>query len=525
MPLFDFHVHPTLKSMFSEEETKTSPWVNIDVTKIHWLLRWCTEFPYILGSQANLVQLSADGPDIICVAIFVPERGMTNNKLILKQAEGSLQTYLNPSRLKKINDETFKPYPDLVQEDIQVLLNAERFGITDRKVKVLSKQTPYDPEDKSSIYIIFSVEGCHSLSSTLDKHKITKDEIIRNLDEIADKYPLVSVNVTHLEQYPFCNHAYGIQFIANEDFRPTGNRIAEEGLAIIRHCYERKIMIDVKHLSLASRRMLVEDIRNRPDFLPINQPLICTHAGFTGLSYKDIPDYMMDFKKERGKEYSYILWAKRKIYHTLNGLMTAFNPSSINLYDEDIMAIVRSGGMIGLNLDKRILGYTEGDSRPAAMNEFAFEEEYISNAEKDVYLSKRKIGTKVDDFNCITMQDVLEGGDVNPALADYHLCHFMSHVLHFIRVVQAAGDYDIQQALTQICIGSDFDGLINPVWCCMTVTEINTLKNNFRKRFMSYAQANKDMVKLPAGFDIEQFTEQLFFENGKDFIMRRLEMQ
>ncbi|MBN8787771.1 MAG: membrane dipeptidase, partial [Terrimonas sp.] len=279
------------------------------------------------------------------------------------------------------------------------------------------------------------------------------------------------------------------------------------------------------HLSLASRRMLVEDIRNRPDFLPINQPLICTHAGFTGLSYKDIPDYMMDFKKERGKEYSYILWAKRKIYHTLNGLMTAFNPSSINLYDEDIMAIVRSGGMIGLNLDKRILGYTEGDSRPAAMNEFAFEEEYISNAEKDVYLSKRKIGTKVDDFNCITMQDVLEGGDVNPALADYHLCHFMSHVLHFIRVVQAAGDYDIQQALTQICIGSDFDGLINPVWCCMTVTEINTLKNNFRKRFMSYAQANKDMVKLPAGFDIEQFTEQLFFENGKDFIMRRLEMQ
>ncbi|PVD52334.1 hypothetical protein DC498_09440 [Terrimonas sp.] len=509
--------------MFSEEETKTSPWVNIDVTKIHWLLRWCTEFPYILGSQANLVQLSADGPDIICVAIFVPERGMTNNKLILKQAEGSLQTYLNPSRLKKINDETFKPYPDLVQEDIQVLLNAERFGITDKKVKVLSTQTPYDPEDKSSIYIIFSVEGCHSLSSTLDKHKITKDEIIHNLDEIADKYPLVSVNVTHLEQYPFCNHAYGIQFIANEDFRPTGNRIAEEGLAIIRHCYERKIMIDVKHLSLASRRMLVEDIRNRPDFLPINQPLICTHAGFTGLSYKDIPDYMMDFKKERGKEYSYILWAKRKIYNTLNGLMTAFNPSSINLYDEDIMAIVRSGGMIGLNLDKRILGYTEGDSRPAAMNEFAFEEEYISNAEKDVYLSKRKIGTKVDDFNCITMQDVLEGGDVNPALADYHLCHFMSHVLHFIRVVQAAGDYDIQQALSQLCIGSDFDGLINPVRCCMTVTDINTLKKSFRNKFIPYARANKELVSLPRDFDIERFTEQLFFENGKDFILGRLQ--
>lgn len=525
MPLFDFHVHPTLKCMFSEEDAKTSPWININVTKIHWLLRWCTEFPYILGSQANLVQLNSEGPDIICVAIFVPERGMTNNKLILKQAEGSLQTYLNPSRLKKINDETLKPYPDLVQEDFDVLLNTNRFGIAGKKVKILTKNTPYDPGDKSSIYVIFSVEGCHSLSSTLDKSKISREEIIQNMDKIADKYPLVSVNVTHLEQYPFCNHAYGIQFIANEDFRPTGNRISDDGLAIIRHCYERNIMVDVKHLSLASRRMLVEDIRKRPDFLSINQPLICTHAGFTGLSYKDIPDYMIDFNKVRKKNYSYILWAKPKTYNTLNGLMTAFNPSTINLYNEDIMAILHSGGMIGLNLDKRILGYTEGDSRPAAMNDFAFEEEYISNAERDVYLTKRQIGGKVNDFNCITMQEVLEGGEVNPALADYHLSHFMSHVLHFIKVVQDAGDYDMQKALTQICIGSDFDGLINPVRCCMTVMDINKLKNAFRKSFKNYAQENKHIVSLPLNFDIDRFTEQLFFENGKNFIVKRLQLR
>lgn len=525
MPLFDFHVHPTLKSMFSEEATKTSPWIDIDVKKIHWLLRWCTEFPYILGSQANLLQLSADGPDIICVAIFVPERGMTNNKLILKQAEGSLQTYLNPSRLKKINDETLKPYPDLVHEDLDVLLNANRFGITGKKVKILSKDTPYDPQDTSSLYVIFSVEGCHSLSSTLDKNKISKDEIIRNMDEIADKYPLVSVNVTHLEQYPFCNHAYGVQFISNNEFKPTENRISDPGLAIIQHCYERGIMIDVKHLSLASRRMLVEDVRNRPEFLPINQPLICTHAGFTGLTYKDIPDYMMDFNKVRREKYSYILWAKPKKYNTLNGLMTAFNPSSINLYDEDIMAILRSDGMIGLNLDKRILGYTEGDSRPAAMDDFAFEEEYISNEEKDVYLTKRRIGTRVNDFTCITMQEVLEGGEVNPRLAEYHLCHFMSHVLHFIKVVVDAGDYDINKALTQICIGSDFDGLINPVRCCMTVMDINALKDAFRKNFMAYARVNKELVKLPADFTIDSFTEQLFFENGKNFILKRLQLQ
>lgn len=523
MPLFDFHVHPTLKCMFSEAEAKTSPWVDIDVTKIHWLLRWCTEFSYILGSQSNLRQLSEDGPHIICAAIFVPERGMTNNSLILKQSEGTLQTYLNPSRLKKINDETLKPYPDLVKEDLNVLMNAEQFGITDKKIKILSKDTPYDPADKSAIYVVFSVEGCHSLSSTLDKSRISKDEILRNMDEIADRYPLVSVNVTHLEQYPFCNHAFGVQFISNEDFRPTGNRIADDGLAIIRHCYERKIMVDLKHLSLASRRMLIEDIRNRPDFLPINQPLICTHAGFTGMSYRDIPDYMMEFRKEKRKNYCYILWAKPKKYQMLD-FQTAFNPSSINMYDEDIMAIVRSGGMIGLNLDKRILGYTEADGRPAAMNDFAFEEEYISDAEKVVYRTKKGIGAKVTEFSCITMQEVLQGGVVIPQLSFYHLCHFMQHILHFIRVVQEAGDYDINKALTQICIGSDFDGLINPVWCCMKATEFNSLKNDFKDTFMSYASANKEQVTLPEGFDIEKFTEQLFFENGKNFITSRLQL-
>src|SRR5690606_36660295 len=145
--------------------------------------------------------------------------GMTNKSLILKQSEGTLQTYLNPSRLKKINDETLKPYPDLVKEDLNVLMNAEQFGITDKKIKILSKDTPYDPADKSAIYVVFSVEGWHALSSTLDTSRISKDEILRNMDELADRYPLVSLHVTHLEQYPFCNHAFGVQFISNEDFR------------------------------------------------------------------------------------------------------------------------------------------------------------------------------------------------------------------------------------------------------------------------------------------------------------------
>lgn len=520
MPYFDFHVHPTLKCMFSEADAKTSPWIDIDVKKIPWILRWCSEFEYILGSQADLRLLNENKADLICVAIFVPERGMTTNSLILKQARGTLHPYLNPERLDKINNETLKPYPDLVNEDLDVLFNNARFGVTDKQVVALTKDVEFNPDDTSKTYVVFSVEGLHSLSPTMDKTKIDRETILKNLDELRAKLPIISINITHLEQYPFINQAYGIQFVADEDFKPTGNRFSNDGLAILRHCYENNILVDLKHQSLATRRMLIEKIRTWPEFQHILQPLVCTHAGFTGLSYSDIPDYLT-FQSLNHKNYSYLLWGKPRIYRMLDFVM-AFNPSSINLYDEDILAIIKSGGIIGLNMDKRILGYTEADGRTVAMNELAFEEEYISNAEADVYLTKHEVGSKMTDSFCITTQEVLQGGVVNPELAFYHLCHFMQHVLHFIKIAQQTDDVD--KALTQICIGSDFDGIINPVWCCSSVAMLNNFKKEFIKTFMSFAHANRDLVNLPDSFDINKFADQLFFENGKNFVLNRLKI-
>ncbi len=192
------------------------------------------------------------------------------------------------------------------------------------------------------------------------------------------------------------------------------------------------------------------------------------------------------------------------------------------MFDEDILAVINSGGIIGLNMDKRILGYTEADGRTASLDELAFEEEYISNAERDVYLTKHEIGSKLTDSFCITTQEVLQGGVVNPALAYYHLCHFMQHVLHFIKIAQQTSDVD--KALTQICIGSDFDGIINPVWCCDSVMSFDDFKKQFTDNFLDFAKDNKDTVTLPASFDINKFADQLFFENGKNFVLNRLKI-
>ena len=262
----------------------------------------------------------------------------------------------------------------------------------------------------------------------------------------------------------------------------------------------------------------MEKLRTTPDFQDIVQPLICTHAGFTGLSFDDIPDYL-DYKDVDGTGYGYVFWNKPKIYEST--AWTSFNPSSINLYNEEILAILESGGMIGISLDKRILGFTEGDDRAEAMLDLAYEEEYISKQEKQYFLSKNTTGANMDDFHCITNQEILDGGTVNPNASFYHLCHFMSHILHFIKVA-TVGEYDVSKALTQICIGSDFDGLINPIWCCPTVESVADFKGAFIKQFPFFARHNKDQVKLPDNFDVIDFSNKLFFENGQDFVMKRL---
>ncbi|MBV4360499.1 amidohydrolase family protein [Pinibacter aurantiacus] len=523
MPYFDFHLHATLKTLFSQDSSKTSPWDKFDVKAIPWVLKWCSEFEYILTSQSNLTQLIKNNCNLVCVAAYAPERAITADPFLNKQAKGTLSRYLNPNQLdflNGVNGANPNPYQVVKEDILKVLLDPARFNVQDKKVVVLQKGVAYNQDDHTTLYVVFTVEGAHTLANSYEKNKVFANDVIDNLNDFTSvlNFPVISVNLTHMEQYPFANHAYGILFVSNDAFKPQGKEITPEGIKIVTACYKKNVMIDLKHMSVGARRFLIEQLRTSPDFAAINQPLICTHAGFTGLSFKDIPDYL-EYKEENNTGYGYVLWYKPKVYQSTT--WTSFNPSSINLYDEEILAILQSGGMIGISLDKRILGFTEAIDRADALMDLSYEEEYISKQEKQYFLTKGTTGQKMTEDYCITNQEILEGGTVNPDASFYHLCHFMSHILHLIKVATNGG-YDPVKALTQVCIGSDFDGLINPIWCCPTVESMDSFKKFFIDQFPFFARANKDIVALPTGFDVRDFANKLFFENGRDFVMKRL---
>ena len=194
------------------------------------------------------------------------------------------------------------------------------------------------------------------------------------------------------------------------------------------------------------------------------------------------------------------------------------------MYDEDILEILRSGGMIGLSLDKRILGFQEFERETNGRDDFPLETEYISRKEKSIFLGTGKslsVGLLVILIKVMEWDEIEEGGTVNPLMSEYHLKHFMAHVLHVIVITQK-NNYDPLTALNQLCIGSDFDGIINPVWFCETTISLQHFKSEFEDNFVRFAK--KSRVKLPKDFDVKEFSQKLFFENGRDFVMNRLDV-
>jgi microsomal dipeptidase-like Zn-dependent dipeptidase len=521
MPFFDFHLHPTLKSLFSDNDAtlqlkKHSPWVPLDKSKIPFLLKCCTEFQYILQSQGNLAQLAASDCNLVCVALYIPEKDMLIDKLLMQSTKGPLNIYLQEKKINALIN--CNPYEMLRTDDWLTLTDAMQFGITNKKVKPIRKRSDFDENDTSTIHVVFSVEGCHTLSSELQN--FDADAIIANIDDLRSNVALMSVNLTHMEQSPLCNHAFGMQFLSNEGFRPKGFKLSNEGIRVLKHCYENKIMIDIKHMSLGSRQHLYE-LRHTDDFANINQPIVCTHAGFTGISVKEIPDYLFAVRKFPKKGYT-VFWQGKPVKYG-ESPRPCFNASSINLYDEDIIEILRSGGMIGLSMDKRILGYQQFEMETNGRDDYPLETEYISNKEQNVFLGTGKvtISKAFAKEKVMEWDEIEEGGIVNPRVSDYHLRHFMAHIVHVIAVAQK-NNYDAATALNQLCIGSDYDGLINPIWTCETANGLEHFKSEFEDNFVAFAE--EAPVVLPDGFDVKAFAKRLFFENGRDFVLNRLDL-
>lgn len=524
MKFFDFHCHPILKQLFSDSPNIDSLIYKNDVAV---LPKFLSDLPNIIESQIHQSQLAQLNEEVIVgAALYSPERYVAKAVIpLIPYLKASSRFKLSTALLQKIENNQYKAFSDfLMSRNLQPFLDAKT------SYNVITKDSFKTGLPKNKVNVFFTIEGCHSLTDENNfcdaTHRYNPDTILKNLDKVLAKINIVAVNITHLQQSNLCNQAFGMQISDSTDFLPAGNGLENDGRKVIQGLFDRKICVDVKHMSYKSRKDLMTEadagkFKNK-------QTLVCTHAGFTGTSFKKWPGYIQMKKPLSGAVYVELT----KPFDTENNLkrpgFPSFNLSTINLFDEEIAWIVKNGGVIGISLDRRILGYVDRfDDHPVGIDSAGYrivDKEYFSKTEwAALGIKNQDIGKSVDDDYSLTWSELEESTEQSiPQRDEYFYDHFLHHLYHYFKVCNANG-IEIKKAQKQITIGSDYDGLINPFFNIATVAQMSNLKSYVRMNFSYFLDSLDDSKKWSKELNIDLFVEDLFYNNGVAFVKSRFQ--
>lgn len=510
MPFFDFHCHPGLKPQFSAPDTKPSPWeyldaklqvfadVKISINKL---------FNEVLNSQSNLTQLLEADVKLIGVILHAPEKKIgqvLSEKKIVNKGTVNLINKLQLQYLAS-GSHSF----ELINTELEWLQNAP--SPAGKSFKLVSKTTDYKENAANTVFGVIIVEGLHCFFNDPDSLD-AKEVFTQNFTWFTGNYTVMAINVCHMQQNHFCNHAHGIQLFNPAYFYPTRTGITSWGREVIQMMVDRKILVDIKHMSLKARIELYTWFNENGDENFI-QPIICTHAGTTGLPMIDRVKYLYKTPEDKGSVYE-LAFLKPKSRHDEE---TYHNCSSINLYDEDIAYILRSGGIIGLSFDQRILGFADENVLPGVT--VPHDVEYISHMEAGFFLGPNPglLPLWPDDTNVWAAEDF---EDLDPSLyADIHRRFLINNIIHILWVASNHPDIDIKKAARQICIGTDFDGLINAIDCCKECTDLFQLKEDMKEGLVNMLEATGLDNELN---DAAALLDDIFYNNGKNFVLNRV---
>lgn len=523
MKYFDFHCHPVLKQLFNDKPNIDSFIYKSDVAA---LPKICSDLPNIIETQTHQAQLAEFSDEVILGAVlYSVERNVADTVIPLRKfLKKSSQFKLSETLLTDIVQNKNKPFSDfLMKRTLNEYIQSSSFNI-------LTKDSFKKPLPKNKVNVFFTIEGCHSLVDSPNfcdaNNKYNPADILSNLDKVLKKVQIISINITHLQQSSLCNQAFGMQVADSKPFFPSGNGLENDGRTVIQGIFDRKIGVDVKHMSYKSRKDLMSEI-DSGKFQNV-QPLVCTHAGFTGVSFKDWAGYIQLKKPLSGALYVEITKSLHSKNNPRRPGFPAFNASTINLFDEEIAWIVNNGGVIGISMDRRILGYVDKfDDNPTGITgmDRIVDKEFFSKAEwNSLGIKDSEIGKAVDDDDCLFMSELEESTESSiPQRNEYFYDHILNHIKHYFQVCRDHG-IPISKAQKQITIGTDFDGLINPFINMPTVENMSEIRSYISMNVKYFLKDLKDSEQWADELNIDTFMEDLFYHNGFRFLKSRFEI-
>lgn len=318
--------------------------------------------------------------------------------------------------------------------------------------------------DDEKIAFVLTMEGAN-IFNTNNKSEDIKKRIseVKGWDE-----SLFFITFTHHFYNHLAGHAHSIPDIGNlllDQSEGLYSGFTEKGLEIARYFLSindkgeykpdelgRRILIDVKHMNAKSRKEYYQKIAipSLASEKPI--PIIASHVAFSGR--KSLKELIENMKDEKDGDFT-----------VRDGHQ--FNNWNINLCDEDVINIYKSNGLIGINLDQRVLGISEEDKN----NE------------------------------------------------DSHANYVWQNVKAMMQVAINSADNEVDSrsdVANMFCLGTDFDGFIDPLNKYPTVLEFETLSNDLIK----VIKKDPDIKKIIDNADVTEFVDKICFKNAFDFVVR-----
>lgn len=544
-PIFDAHLHIFLKSILTGYRmgfnfNGTDPWSSLNIGFPASLMG------KTLRSQSNLVQIKEANASLVVHALFSPDYSLIDAGLVDKLGPFIIKD-LKKKAIQRLKNNTPKDNLLFELECVEFVKNNIPQG--QPNINCLTSLSSYDSK---KINLVFNIEGAHNFYNQTESGAHYFDKTFLNTLKEDINHRICFVNLTHVQQWWLCTHAYAMKLLDNclsnktirYMFKPSGYGIQNEGFDVIRQMLDntngQRMLVDVKHMSLFSRIQYYA--WRRKHFK--NVPIVASHVGLTGRSWYYIKNGKWMARKKK-KFQSYRVSHKMDKYkgHLKD---TNFYPNTINLYNEEIIEIVKSGGLIGISLDKRILG----SQSELGIDDTRYSYEFLSNEEYHLLLgAETSILEKISDDDYILDRDKInqdygigseEGESIRPSVADFintnyapniksrgitplepieeeeeiilntQVEHFINTLLHIVMVGGV-------EAWNCICIGSDFDGLITPIKKIKTISDLPKLRSNVT--FFVKNNPNLWTAFNVNGYeDIETKIQNLFFENGKRFV-------
>lgn len=338
----DLHCHPNLKTFGHSFDQKKGPksdlWHTIEPSLYSKTIQQFTGITKF--SQTDFTTMTRAKAKIAFVSLYPFEKGFFINKKVWPPLAAKLADWgieIGYERIRHLQQH-MDYFSDLMAE-YRYLLDSSREQKVDGTLSrwAMAKdweEVEQQADQKNTISVILTIEGAHVFNTGLEDYGVVADvqQVLANIQTVKCwEHPPLFIGLAHNFNNDLCGHARSLQrlgkLVNQEKNINTG--ITDLGYMVIHSLLEntggRRIYIDLKHMSLASRLQYFDLLNS--DYGSQNIPLMVSHGSVTGRSVRGVQNTTCP---------------------------DIFNTHDLNFYDEEILAITASGGLLAIQMDMAV---------------------------------------------------------------------------------------------------------------------------------------------------------------------------